>query len=56
METEVTVLTDAGVEINEVDKDSFKAAVQPVVDEFLKTADEASVALYETVNTVKAKY
>lgn len=56
MKTEVTVLTDAGVEINEVDKDSFKAAVQPVVDEFLKTADEASVALYETVNTVKAKY
>lgn len=56
METEVKVLTDAGVEINEVDKDAFKAAVQPVVDDFLKTADEASVALYDTVNTVKAKY
>lgn len=56
METEVKVLADAGVEINEVDKDSFKTAVQPVVDEFLQTADEASKALYDTVVSVKAKY
>ena len=45
-----------GVQINEVDKASFKKAVQPVIDKFLSTADSEQKALYELLVRVRAKY
>jgi tripartite ATP-independent transporter DctP family solute receptor len=43
----------AGVKINEVDKAAFRAAVKPMVDEFLKKADDKSRALYAAFQSVK---
>lgn len=33
-------LIEAGVEVNEVDKEVFKEAVQPVIDDYLSSATE----------------
>ena len=43
----------AGVKINEVDKAAFRTAVKPMVDEFLKKADDKSRALYAAFQSVK---
>ncbi|MCD8350894.1 MAG: TRAP transporter substrate-binding protein [Planctomycetaceae bacterium] len=45
-----------GVAINEVDKEAFAKAVQPVIDGFLKSADAEQKALYELLVTVREKY
>ncbi len=56
VEKELQTMRDAGVQMNDVDKDAFKAAVQPVIDSFLKTADEKQKKLYETIVKVREKY
>jgi len=56
VEKELQTLKDAGVQMNEVDKEAFKAAVQPVIDNFLKNADEGQKKLYETIVKVREKY
>ncbi len=43
----------AGVKINEVDKTAFRVAVKPMVDDFLKKADDKSRALYAALQSVK---
>lgn len=45
-----------GVNINEVDKEAFVEATKPVIDNFLATADENQVALYELLMQVREKY
>lgn len=49
-------LTAAGVEINEVNKDAFKEAVQPVIDDYLGNASDAQKEFYELLTTVREKY
>ena len=49
-------LEAAGVAINEVDKESFIAATQSVIDDFMADADENQKALYELLMTVREKY
>lgn len=49
-------LTAAGVEINEVNKDAFKEAVQPVIDEYLSSATEDQKAFYELLTKVRENY
>ena len=47
-------LKDAGVEINDdVDKDAFRSAVKPLVDDFLASADDKTKALYNAIVTVR---
>jgi TRAP-type C4-dicarboxylate transport system substrate-binding protein len=43
----------SGVQINEVDKEAFRQAVQPMIDEFLKNADEKTKTLYAAFKAVK---
>lgn len=52
----MTNLAEAGVAINEVDKDAFIAAVQPVIDDFLANADENQKTLYNTIMQVRDNY
>lgn len=47
------VLKDNGVEINEVDKDAFRAAVAPLVEEYLASASAETKALYEAIVAVR---
>lgn len=56
VEEQTQVMVDAGVSINEVDKDAFKAAVQPVVDKFLSSANEEQQAFYDLICTAREKY
>lgn len=56
VEEQTQVMIDAGVEITEVDKDAFKAAVQPVVDKFIAGADAEQQAFYELLVKVREKY
>ncbi len=49
-------LKEKGVNVNDVDKDSFAKAVKPVIDSFLASADEETKALYDLLIKVKAKY
>lgn len=56
VEEQTQVMIDAGVEITEVDKDAFKAAVQPVVDKFIAGADAEQQAFYELLCKVREKY
>jgi len=53
VEKALTDMKAAGVKINEVDKTAFRAAVKPMVDDFLKKADERSRALYAALQSVK---
>lgn len=46
VEKEYATLKAAGVKINEVDKAAFRAAVKPMVDEYLATADDTVKKLY----------
>lgn len=46
VEKEYATLRAAGVKINEVDKAAFRAAVKPMVDEFLAKADDTTKKLY----------
>ncbi|MCD8140702.1 MAG: TRAP transporter substrate-binding protein DctP [Planctomycetaceae bacterium] len=46
----------ATVAINEVDRDAFVKAVQPVVDDFLAKADTEQKALYDLLVRVRSKY
>jgi tripartite ATP-independent transporter DctP family solute receptor len=46
-------LKDNGMEINEVDKTAFRAAVAPLVEEYLASASDETRALYETIVTVR---
>ncbi|MCC8067899.1 MAG: TRAP transporter substrate-binding protein [Clostridiales bacterium] len=55
-ETALGELEAAGVEINEVDKDSFVEATQSVVDDFLESADESQASLYELLMEVREDY
>ncbi|TVQ40496.1 MAG: TRAP transporter substrate-binding protein [Spirochaetaceae bacterium] len=48
-EKQFEVMRASGVQINEVDKDAFRASVQPMVDEFLRNADPRSRELYEAI-------
>lgn len=45
-----------GVQVNEVDKAAFKAAVQPVVDDFLAKASDSQKELYALLNEVRVNY
>lgn len=56
VEEQTQVMIDAGVSINEVDKDAFKAAVQPVVDDFISGADEEQQAFYDLICSTRDKY
>ena len=46
-------LIEAGVEVNEVDKEVFKEAVQPVIDDYLSSATEDQKAFYELLVQVR---
>lgn len=46
-------LIEAGVEVNEVDKEVFKEAVQPVIDDYLSSATEDQKAFYELLVKVR---
>jgi tripartite ATP-independent transporter DctP family solute receptor len=46
-------LRDNGVEINEVDKAAFRAAVAPLVEEYLASASPETKALYEAIVAVR---
>lgn len=46
-------LKASGVKVNEVDKTAFRAAVKPMVDDFLKKADDKSRVLYASLTSVK---
>lgn len=49
-------MKEQGVEITEVDKEQFKAAVQPVVDKFLAGASDEQKALYELLIKTRENY
>lgn len=55
-EAGMTALKEQGVEIVEVDKEPFKAAVQPVVDEFLAGASDGQKALYDLLQKTRENY
>ena len=46
-------LKATGVKVNEVDKTAFRTAVKPMVDDFLKKADDRSRVLYTALTSVK---
>lgn len=49
-------MKEDGVEIIEVDKELFKEAAQPVVDDFLATASEEQKQLYDLLVKVRENY
>lgn len=49
-------LEKAGMKINDVNKEPFKQAVAPVVDNFIANATEEQKKLYELLNETKKKY
>ena len=53
VEKEYATLKASGVKINEVDKAAFRAAVKPMVDDYLKNADDRVKALYAAIQSVK---
>ena len=53
MESEMEFLIENGVLVNEVDKNSFRDAVKPLVDEFLGSASPETKALYDAIVTVR---
>lgn len=55
-EAGMETLKEQGVEIIEVDKEPFKEAVQPVVDEFLAGASDGQKALYDLLTTTRENY
>ena len=56
MESAIKEMEEKGVAINEVDKDAFVDSVQPVIDNFLSSADDGQKALYELITKVREKY
>jgi tripartite ATP-independent transporter DctP family solute receptor len=55
-EAGMKTLEEQGVEIIEVDKEPFKEAVQPVVDNFLAGASDGQKALYDLLITTRENY
>ncbi len=53
MDSEMVFLKEQGVKVNEVDKAAFRAAVKPLVDEFLLKANPETKALYEAIVLVR---
>ncbi len=53
MVSEMAFLKENGVLVNEVDKKAFRAAVKPLVDEFLSSASAETKALYDAIVTVR---
>lgn len=53
MATEMAFLIEQGVEVNEVDKAAFRAAVKPLVDDFLASASPETKALYDAIVLVR---
>jgi tripartite ATP-independent transporter DctP family solute receptor len=53
VEKEYATLKASGVQINEVDKAAFRAAVKPMVDDFLKSGDDKLRALYAAIRAVE---
>ena len=53
MDSEMVFLKEQGVKVNEVDKAAFRAAVKPLVDEFLLKASPETKALYEAIVLVR---
>ena len=53
MESEMAFLIENGVLVNEVDKEAFRAAVKPLVDEFLTSATPETKALYNAIVAVR---
>lgn len=49
-------MKDAGVEITEVDKDLFRAKVQPMVDDFVKNGSEKQAEFYNLLMEGKAEH
>lgn len=49
-------LKTQGVQILNVDKESFKAKVQPMVDKFLADATDEQKKLYELLVNTRKKY
>lgn len=56
MENAMKEMEEKGVSVNEVDKEAFVASVQPVVDDFLASADAEQKALYDLLIKVREKY
>lgn len=56
MESAIKEMEEKGVAINEVDKDAFVDSVQPVIDNFLSSADGGQKELYELIIKVREKY
>lgn len=56
MESAIREMEEKGVAINEVDKDAFVDSVQPVIDNFLSSADDGQKELYELITKVREKY
>lgn len=55
-EAGMKTLKEQGVEIVEVDKEPFKEAVQPVVDDFLAKASDGQKALYDLLIATRENY
>jgi tripartite ATP-independent transporter DctP family solute receptor len=53
VEKSLVELKATGVKVNEVDKTAFRTAVKPMVDDFLKKADDRSRVLYTALTSVK---
>lgn len=56
IENSLKTMEDRGVKINQVDKDAFANAVQPVIDKFLANADADQKALYDLLIKVRARH
>jgi tripartite ATP-independent transporter DctP family solute receptor len=53
MVSEMAFLKEQGVQVNEVDKEAFRAAVTPLVEEFLASASPETTALYDAIVLVR---
>ncbi len=53
MTSQMMFLKENGVKVNEVDKEAFRAAVKPMVDEFLGAASPETKALYDAIVLVR---
>jgi TRAP-type transport system periplasmic protein len=52
-ERELNALKSAGVKVNTVDKAAFREAVKPMIDDFLKSSDEKTRALYQAIQAAR---
>ena len=53
MISQMKLLEENGIIINEVDKEAFRTAVKPMIDEYLSSASPATKELYEAIVMVR---